>query len=182
MGGISYPWAFIFSTISLHSFSNINFNLNCKGNWKIYWLLLLLLLLFYSKWKEEFSKSYLSLIWNKVFKNGPSEICGRHPLKNLKWYGLFITSIFLKAVFHKFHSVNSLILSLICESCFCWKKLIHSPLQSFCCFKCLRLKKVKQEKSLKKLDSIKCRAKFCNIFFARHFLCPAISEEMHAFL
>ena len=27
-------------------------------------------------------------IWNKVFKNGPSEICARQPLKNLKWYGL----------------------------------------------------------------------------------------------
>ena len=26
--------------------------------------------------------------WDKVFKNGPSKICGRQPLKNLKWYGL----------------------------------------------------------------------------------------------
>ena len=25
-------------------------------------------------------------IWDKVFKNGPREICGWHPLKNLKWY------------------------------------------------------------------------------------------------
>ena len=25
------------------------------------------------------------VIWDKVFKNGPSEICGRQPLKNLKW-------------------------------------------------------------------------------------------------
>ena len=24
----------------------------------------------------------------KVFKNGPSKICGRQPSKNLKWYGL----------------------------------------------------------------------------------------------
>ena len=23
--------------------------------------------------------------WDKVFKNGPSEICGRQPLKNLKF-------------------------------------------------------------------------------------------------
>ena len=30
----------------------------------------------------------LNIIWNKIFKNGPSEICGRQPLKNLKWYGL----------------------------------------------------------------------------------------------
>ena len=27
-------------------------------------------------------------MWVKVFKNGPSNICGRQPLKNLKWYGL----------------------------------------------------------------------------------------------
>ena len=27
--------------------------------------------------------------WNKVFKNGPSKTCGRQPLKNLKWYGLY---------------------------------------------------------------------------------------------
>ena len=25
-------------------------------------------------------------IWDKVFKNGPSKICVRQPLKNLKWY------------------------------------------------------------------------------------------------
>ena len=27
-------------------------------------------------------------IWDKVFKNGPSNFCGRQPLKNLKGYGL----------------------------------------------------------------------------------------------
>ena len=27
-------------------------------------------------------------IWDKVFKNGPNEICGRQPLKNLNCYGL----------------------------------------------------------------------------------------------
>ena len=26
----------------------------------------------------------LTLKWDKVFKNGPSQICGRQPLKNLK--------------------------------------------------------------------------------------------------
>ena len=26
--------------------------------------------------------------WGKVFKNGPSKICGRQPLKKLKWYDL----------------------------------------------------------------------------------------------
>ena len=35
---------------------------------------------------------------DKVFKNGPSEICGRQPLKNLKWYDLWydIPSIFFR--------------------------------------------------------------------------------------
>ena len=27
------------------------------------------------------------LKWNKLFKSGPSKICGRQPLKNLKGYG-----------------------------------------------------------------------------------------------
>ena len=31
---------------------------------------------------------YFSYKWNKVFKNGPSKICGMQPLKMLKWYGL----------------------------------------------------------------------------------------------
>ena len=30
-------------------------------------------------------------IWDKVFKNGPSKICGTQPLKNLKGYGLLNT-------------------------------------------------------------------------------------------
>ena len=50
-------------------------------------------------------------IWDKVFKMGPSKICGRPPLKNLKEYGLpktgHITSNFLKTVFHKFYLVHS---------------------------------------------------------------------------
>ena len=54
--------------------------------------------------------SYIRLyIWNKVFKNRPSEICGRLPLKNLTWYGL-LNSNFLMAVFHKFNLVHSWIL------------------------------------------------------------------------
>ena len=27
-------------------------------------------------------------IWDRVFKNGPSKICGRQPLKDLKGYDL----------------------------------------------------------------------------------------------
>ena len=33
------------------------------------------------------SKIYYN-IWDEVFKNEPSKICGRQPLKNLKEYGL----------------------------------------------------------------------------------------------
>ena len=28
-------------------------------------------------------------MWDKVFRSGPSKICGRQPVKNLKRYGLF---------------------------------------------------------------------------------------------
>ena len=31
--------------------------------------------------------------WDKAFKNGPSKICGRQPLKNLKSYGLLKQAI-----------------------------------------------------------------------------------------
>ena len=45
-------------------------------------------------------------IWDKVFKNKPSKICRRQPLKHLKGYSLTWTDhtpkIFLKAVSHKF--------------------------------------------------------------------------------
>ena len=45
---------------------------------------------------------YFSIL-EKVFKNGWSGICGRQPLKNLKWF-VFSTSNFLKAVFYLVHS------------------------------------------------------------------------------
>ena len=52
-----------------------------------------------------------TIIRDKVFKNGPSKICGRQPLKNLKGYGLLeavhTPSNFLKAVFHKFYLGHS---------------------------------------------------------------------------
>ena len=41
------------------------------------------------------------IIWDKVFKNELSKICGTQPLKNLGRYGL------LKAVFHKFYLFHS---------------------------------------------------------------------------
>ena len=56
-----------------------------------------------------YSKGRVScFIWDKVFKNGPSDICGRQPLKNLKSRPYHFR--FLKAVFHKFYLVHSWIL------------------------------------------------------------------------
>ena len=50
-------------------------------------------------------------MWDKVFKNGPSKICGRQPLKDLKGHGMLeaehTPSNFLTAVFHKFYLVHS---------------------------------------------------------------------------
>ena len=58
-------------------------------------------------------KALRVIIWNKVFKNGASKICGRQLRKNLKWYGqpaYRITSDFLQAAFYKFYLVYSWIL------------------------------------------------------------------------
>ena len=32
--------------------------------------------------------TFKSFLWVKAFENRPSKICGRQPLKNLKWFGL----------------------------------------------------------------------------------------------
>ena len=49
----------------------------------------------------------LEIIWDKVFKNGPSKICERQPLKDLKEYDLpkadHNPSNFLKTVFRNFN-------------------------------------------------------------------------------
>ena len=41
---------------------------------------------------EFFLRKYIIVnvqnVWDKVFKNEPSKLCGRQLLKNLKWYGL----------------------------------------------------------------------------------------------
>ena len=39
-------------------------------------------------------------IWDKVFKSGPSKICGRQRLKNLKGYGLLKGHLHYKAIFY----------------------------------------------------------------------------------
>ena len=37
------------------------------------------------------NRSSNTILWDKVFKNGPSKVCGRQPSKKVKWYGLFLT-------------------------------------------------------------------------------------------
>ena len=59
---------------------------------------------------DQFLASSLSDTYNcnicvKVFKDGPSKICGRQSLKNLSY--MHITSKFLKAAFQKFYLTHS---------------------------------------------------------------------------
>ena len=92
-------------------------------------------------WSLNQSKKPIQIIiWDKVFKNGASEICGRQPLKNLKWYCLLadhITSNFLRAVFHKFHLLHSWILCHLWISLeFYWQKIRHIPHYKIALFVC----------------------------------------------
>ena len=54
--------------------------------------------------KELFAK-HICYIWDKVFRNGPSKICGRQPLKFLKWYDLPNQTISLQ-IFSRLSSTN----------------------------------------------------------------------------
>ena len=64
-----------------------------------------------STWK---TRSRTTTMWDKVYKNGLSKICGRQPLKDLKGYRLLKAdgnlSNFLKAVFQNIYLVHSWIL------------------------------------------------------------------------
>ena len=76
---------------------------------------LLLTIWFKMKRKTDLQTSWcqlISIIWDKVFKSGPSKICGRQTLKNLK------PSNFLKTVFRKFYLVHSWILCPIYDRVF----------------------------------------------------------------
>ena len=105
----------------------------------------------------------LIYIWGKVVKNGPSTICGRQPLKNLKWchfrsYQLLpyqfklqpyhftyyhitsnflkvdhITLNFLKAVFHEFHLVHPWILCPICKDLLCFFSRLFETSRPYHC-------------------------------------------------
>ena len=73
----------------------------------------------HTKKERKTRRSYdiLNIIWDKVFMSGPSKICGRQTLNNLKGYGLckadHTPSNFLKVVFHKFYLVHFRILCLM---------------------------------------------------------------------
>ena len=60
-----------------------------------------------SKGKRKFfvKVTQLQYTWDKVFKNGPNKICGRQPLKILKWYGLLRQTISLQ-IFLRLSSTN----------------------------------------------------------------------------
>ena len=63
-------------------------------------------------------------------QNGPSKICGRQPLKNLKEYGLLKQAgqtplNFLKVIFHKFYLVHSWILEFLGLSWEFFTKVFH---------------------------------------------------------
>ena len=72
--------------------------------------------------------NFLYFIWDKVFTNGRSKICGREPLKNLKWCSLlgrpyhfkffkgFLLQILLGPFFNTlFHMIIIFCLSLIAQ-------------------------------------------------------------------
>ena len=83
------------------------FALNIYTKWmlltkeRVYWLLIIDWLFLARKfeilWKNGIINHQTSLknIWDKVFKNGTSEICGRQLLKNLERYGLLRSRISL---------------------------------------------------------------------------------------
>ena len=59
---------------------------------------------------RKYEALFISLMRDKVLKNGPSKICERQPLKNLMDYDLpsdYTPPNFLKAAFHKFYLVHS---------------------------------------------------------------------------
>ena len=70
-------------------------------------------------WHGWLKKRVLSLICDKVFKNGSSEICRRQPLKDDSLQ--MEDSNILKAVLRKFYLVHSWILWLICYWNYCQK-------------------------------------------------------------
>ena len=50
-------------------------------------------------------KALISRIWGKIFKSGPSKVCGRQRLNNMKWYGLLRQTILLE-IFQSLSSTN----------------------------------------------------------------------------
>ena len=59
-----------------------------------------------------FAAKWLKIyIWDKVFKNGPSKICGRQPLKNLKEYGL----LSLSTIFPAFTAFTAFVAEWLCS-------------------------------------------------------------------
>ena len=80
---------YYFTLIQWNQFSGIKGDTSDKDNYCCFfveWEILRILSFTFSFFLPSFFYLFdLIYIWGKVFKNGPSKICGRQPLKNLKW-------------------------------------------------------------------------------------------------
>ena len=74
----------------------------------------------------------LNFIWDSIFKNGPIKICGRQPLKNLKWYGLLSLQIFQRLFSTHFTWSILEYLNPFVKGTFCSKFKLHST-----CLRCV---------------------------------------------
>ena len=103
----------LLSLVALHYNHNITFSLVVIVFWeassKVY---IVNLWGFCGIWRNIFLHkrvfwlfSFSKIIWGKVFKNGPSKICGRQRYEDLKWYGLLRQTISLQ-IFKKLSSSN----------------------------------------------------------------------------
>ena len=50
----------------------------------------------FNNWCQLNIQTRFKFIWDKVFKNGPSKVCGRQPLKNLKKYHVLKLTIIIE--------------------------------------------------------------------------------------
>ena len=94
-----------------------------------------------------------NFIWVKVLKNGLSKICGRQPLKNLKWYGLHMENLFIYPVIYLWKTL------LFREKTPHWRHFVYISGRVICCCK----KKFSIKVSLSNLTR---SAKNCRFFYS----------------
>ena len=96
------------------------------------------------------------LMWDKVFRNGPSKICGRHPLKNLKGYGMLKHNVILRISAEAIVFANLNVSKHFCHRC--------PNIQDF-----VIITNIFTIKIAKDSDIPNCRKKFCIKAF-RYFI------------